>query len=199
MCVTGVMLAVALGSTGYYDHQFEWPAMCLLTHNFENLEGEFDKWLFRDYEYNSLYMVIILCFLILSYVSRVVQLFPSIQPNMRNWFRSRPSNAIGNCMTSLKDRATASSRKATSKFWTLAHGLLMSFYCLSEAVADLYGSLLWEVRMERTLLIAYAITDHAQDHMVSLNINMGNNRGLAAPWTSQLYGRLRQYRKARSF
>ena len=145
MGITAVMLSVALGSTGYDDHHFDWPAMCILTHDFVNLENEWDKWIFRDYAYNSLYMAIMLCFLSFSYLSRVVQLFPSIQPTMRNFFRSRPSSAFRKYLVSLRNRATKSPRKSTSKFWLLAHWLLLSLYCLSKAVADLYGSLLWEV------------------------------------------------------
>lgn len=43
MGVTAVLLAVALGSTGYYDDGHEWPAQCFLTHNFVSLEGPFEK------------------------------------------------------------------------------------------------------------------------------------------------------------
>ena len=38
MGFTAVMLAIALGSTGYFDYSVKWPAMCVLTHNFVNLE-----------------------------------------------------------------------------------------------------------------------------------------------------------------
>ena len=62
MGVIAVMLAVAMGSIGYFDRGMSWPAMCFLTNNFIDLEGVWDKALFGDYDYNSLYMVIILCF-----------------------------------------------------------------------------------------------------------------------------------------
>ena len=152
MGVTAVMLAVALGSTGYSDRTPNWPAMCYLTHDFVNLEGEFDKWFFRDYEYKSTYMAIVLCFLSFSYLSRVVQLFPSIQPTLRNYFRSRPSSAVQRLLASLKECATASPRKYKSIFWLFAHRLLLSLYCLSKAVIDLYGSLLWEVCLNQAHL-----------------------------------------------
>ena len=106
MGFTAVMLAIALGSTGCFDYSVKWPAMCVLTYNFVNLENEVDQWLFRDYEYTSLYMAIVLCFLSFSYLSRVVQLFPSIQPIMRNFFRSWPSKAIQKVLLLLIDRAT---------------------------------------------------------------------------------------------
>lgn len=149
MGVTAVLLAVALGSTGYYNVQYEWPAQCFLTHNFASLEDPIEEGLGigleGTYAYDGVYMAIILCFLSFSYISRVVQLFPSIQPAMRHLLRTRPSSAIQSWLLSVKNRASASSRKSTSKFWLLAHGILLSFYCLSEAVADLYGSLLWEI------------------------------------------------------
>lgn len=39
MGITAVMLAIALGSKGYFDYSIKWPAMCVLTHNFVNLEN----------------------------------------------------------------------------------------------------------------------------------------------------------------
>ena len=38
MGFTAVMLAIASGSTGYFDYSVKWPAMCVPTHNFVNLE-----------------------------------------------------------------------------------------------------------------------------------------------------------------
>ena len=145
MGVIAVMLAVAMGSTGYLDSQWTWPAMCLLTHNFINLEGFGEKEIFSDYAYNSLYMVIILSSLSFSYLSRVLLLFPSIQTSMLSILRSRPSNAIQRCLALLKDRAISSPSKYMGMIWVLAYRLILCLYCLSKAVVDLYGSMLWEV------------------------------------------------------
>ena len=153
MGVIAVLLAVALGSTGYYAAGDTWPAQCFLTRNLANLEGPFAAAYWGTYGYNSLYMGIVLCFLSFSYLSRVVQLFPSTQAFTRNLFRSRPSNSMQRWLVSLRDRATISSMISARKFWLLVHGLLLSVYCLSEAVADLYGSLLWEVCLKRATLI----------------------------------------------
>ena len=154
MGVTAVLLAVALVSTGYYNVQYEWPAQCLLTHNFSSLEDPLEEalgiGLGYTYEYDSLYMAIVLCLLSFSYLSRVVQLFPSTQSAMRHFLRVRPSNAVQSWLVSVKRRATVSSTgKYTSKAWLLTHRLLLSLYCLSEATADLYESLLWEVCLKR--------------------------------------------------
>ena len=127
MGFTAVMLAIALGSTGCFDYSDKWPEICVLTYNFVNLENEIDKWLFRDYEYINLSMVIVLCFLSSSYLSRVVHLFPSIQPIMRSFFRSWPSKAIQKVLLLLRDRATVSPSKYMSKLWLWRIG----FYCLN--------------------------------------------------------------------
>ena len=145
MGVIAVMLAVAMGSIGYFDRGMSWPAICFLTHNFINLEGLWDKAMFDDYDYNILYMAIILCFLSFSYLSRVLLLFPSVQTSMLSIFRSRPSNAIHKCLALLRDRVISSSSKFTGMIWLLAYRLLLCLYCLSKAMVDLYGSLLWEV------------------------------------------------------
>ena len=145
MGVIAVMLAVAMGSIGYFDRGMSWPAICFLTHNFINLEGLWDKAMFDDYDYNILYMAIILCFLSFSYLSRVLLLFPSVQTSMLSIFRSRPSNAIHKRLALLRDRVISSSSKFTGMIWLLAYRLLLCLYCLSKAMVDLYGSLLWEV------------------------------------------------------
>lgn len=152
MGVIAVLLAVALESTGYYDNSISWPAQCFLTHNLASSENpsQVELW---GYGYASLYMITILSFLGLSYLSRVAQVFPSTQAFMRDLFRSRPSDGMQRWLQSARDRATASSTNATSKFWLLIHGLLLSIYCLAEAVADLYGSMLWEVCSKRAPLI----------------------------------------------
>lgn len=145
MGIIAVMLAVAMGSIGYFERGMSWPAICFLTHSFINLENDWDKSFFGEYDYNSLYMVIILCFLSFSYLSRVLLLFPSVQTSMLSIFRSRPSNAIQKCLAILRDRAICSPSKYTSMIWLLAYRLLLCLYCLSSAAVDLYGSLLWEV------------------------------------------------------
>lgn len=143
MGVTAVLLAVALGSTGYVGGTLtNWPAQCFLIHNFASLESESPH---PRFEYNSLYMTIVLSFLSFSYLSRVVQLFPSMQQALRQFFRSRTGRAIRSWLLSGRNRATTASRKSTRKFWLSAHTILLSLYCILEAVADLYGSLLWEV------------------------------------------------------
>lgn len=179
MGIIAVLLAVALGSTGYYAAGYTWPAQCFLTHDFANLEGPFAVAYWGAYGYNSLYMGTVLCFLALSYLSRVVQVFPSAQAFMRNLFRSRPSNGMQRCLVSIRNRATASSMTYVSKFWLLVNGLLLSMYCLSEAVADLYGSVLWEVCLKRAPLIWPTTIDHSQDYLACISISMGNNCRLA--------------------
>ena len=148
MGVTAVFLAVALGSKGYYDAGLEWPAQCLLTHNFGIPVSTSEVSFSGTYRYDSLYTAIVLCFLSFSYLSRVVQLFASAQMFIRKYFRLLPSNRTRGWLDSVRDRATASSTKRTRATWLLVHRLLISLYFFSKAVADVYGSMLWEVGLK---------------------------------------------------
>ena len=179
MGIIAVMLAVGLGFIGYFERGMSWPAICFLTHNLINLENDLDKAFLGKYHYNSLKMVITLCFLSFSYLSRVLLLFTSVQESLLSIFRSRPSNAIHKFLALLRDRAISSPSKYTSMIWLLAYRLLFCLYCLSKAVVDLYGSLLWEVCLKRTLLVPNILIDHSKDHLASVGFSMGNLGGLA--------------------
>ena len=45
----------------------------------------------------------------------------------------------------LRDKAIHSPRTLCKTFWVLMYRLLLSVYSLLKAIADLYGSVLWEV------------------------------------------------------
>ena len=157
MGVTAGLLAPALGSTGYNFAPSWLPAQCLLTHSgaiFDVVAASG----FRD-GYNSLYMVILMVFLSSSYLSRVVQLFPSAPPVMRKFFRTSPSNILQGRMVSLRDRARSSPTKSSTLLWSMGYRLLSSIYCILKAAADLYGSLLWEVRQQLAPFMLCSIVD----------------------------------------
>ncbi len=152
MGITAVLLAPALESTGYIMVPIGWPAQCLLTHGRDLLvvDGSFS-----DSGYDSVYVAIVMVFLSSSYLSRVVQLFPLAPPAIWKFFLTRPNNTFQMWLVSLRNRIRSSSTKSSIFFWFMAHRILLSTYCLLKAMADLYGSLLWEVRLNLALFILF--------------------------------------------
>ena len=152
MGITAVLLAPALGSTGYIYVPIGWPAQCLLSDGRDLLvvDGQFSM-----SGYDSVYVTIVMVFLSSSYLSRVVQLFPLAPPAIWKFFLTRPNNTFQRWLVSLRDRTDSSSTKPSIFFWFVAHRLLLSTYCLLKAVTDLYTSLIWEVRLNLALFILF--------------------------------------------
>ena len=178
MGLTAVLLATALGSTGYIvDYGGDptisvIPAQCFLTHHFRNYVYAETYSILESgltYKYNTVYMVIVMTFLSSSYLIRVVQLFPSAPPVMRSFFRTRPSNIFQNWLIIWRDHAICSSTKLSILFWYIGHRLLLSIYCILKAAYDLYGSLLWEVRILMAPFIMCSMVN-------------GRSRSLGLPW-----------------
>ena len=144
MAIIGVLLSVALGSTGYNmkssfpgDRSLGLdakPAWCLFQWNV--LDDEIDY-----IEYNWLYTAILLGYLAVSYISRAIQLFPESTRKARTSFRPLLGKPYKRWLTSLRNRAL----KSRSLFWVFVHNVLLSVSCAFKATADLYGSILFEV------------------------------------------------------
>ena len=141
MAIIGVLLSVALGSTGYpIDDSFDGGS---------SLEGATPAWcLFREIdleddttEYDWLYTVILLGYLTVSYISRAIQLFPKSTSQAQTSFRRLLGEVCKRWLTSLRHRAL----RSRSLFWVFMHNVLLAFYCALKATADLYGSMLFEV------------------------------------------------------
>ena len=141
MAIIGVLLSVALGSTGYpINDSFDdasplesaIPAWCL----FRGSGPEDDS-----SEYDWLYTVILLGYLTVSYISRALRLFPKSISKAQTSFRRLLGEVCKRWLTSLRNRALVSK----SFFWVFMHNVLLSFYCALKATADLYESMLFEV------------------------------------------------------
>ena len=133
MATIGVMLSAALGTTGYVVYANSMAAWCLFQTSLMNHK--------TDHHYNWLYMCILLSCLIVSYISRAVQLFP--QPtSWKRRFQGRIPNDFPRTLRYLRKQALDSK----SLLWVIAHNLLLSVYCPGKAAADLYKSTAVEVR-----------------------------------------------------
>ena len=153
MAVTAGMLSCALASTGYLgdnDLSYDYPAWCLFhrkllrTTDQGHSEGngqttEGDDW--TGY-YNTVYVVLVLFFLCVSYGVRVILLFPfglheickKGHARLRTFARGR-----------LREYKTRAERSFFGTYWASMHTLTLAVYCISKAAVDLYSSMLWEV------------------------------------------------------
>ena len=133
MGTIGIMLSVALGTTGYELQSAPIPAWCLFQTN-SIKDATYAP-------YNWLYMCILLSYLAVSYISRAIQLFPQ-STSWRTRFLRRISNFARTCLRYLRKQALDSKGLR----WVIAHNMLLSVYCPGKAAVDLYESIALEVR-----------------------------------------------------
>lgn len=140
MAMTAVMLATSLGSTGFIDVNTNpsFPALCLFRpKDFRSsvVNGSYDGW----------YIGVTLSFLVISYLTRIMQLFPGTTDIVYDYFRVKPRGKVQTRLDAVKSRANHSSSNVSKVQWAILYRLISSLWCLMEAMADLWGSLLWEV------------------------------------------------------
>ena len=147
MGITVAMLACAIGSTGFLGIEtfsLSYPAWCLYHPNHMEEPGD-RKSQYGDLYYNNGYVAITQSFLGVSYATRLIQLVPTGCIWMPSTLRAIPSNFLKRMLLTLRNKAIHSPRMLCKIFWVLTYRLLLSVYCLLKAIADLYGSVLWEV------------------------------------------------------
>ena len=137
------MVSCALGSTGY-GAPASFPAYCLL-HPPTMTQGLEEAPAYGHVQYNAAYIAIALAFLMVSYLTRIIQLFPKATDTVRTTFRTRPSNALKRCLSQSRDRVSCPFGRWDKTWSIVVHQSLLSIYCLLKVAADLYGSVLWEV------------------------------------------------------
>ena len=141
MALTGVMLATSLFSIGYiqpFSTDVSYPAWCLYHPNISDTQSGVGP-------YNGWYVGITFGFLTLSYLSRAIQLFPTAIDMVYRCFRAWPSLILQVWLKKLQQHASDSSSRTLRIFWALLYRGLFPVWCVFEASADLWSSLLWEV------------------------------------------------------
>lgn len=155
MGITAVLLVSALASTGYMQGNYvipnTLPAQCLyhpdLMSQFAGGNAGSTIYPTSNGLHDRPIIGLTMTFLIISYLSRIIQLFPAALDKTRDTFRTRPSKALKGLLATLKTRASLSSKRSTRTFWVITFKLVMSIFCLLKAAFDVYGSSLWEVRI----------------------------------------------------
>ena len=138
MTVTAALLAVSVGSTGWQTFASWMPARCLYH----------PSWMAVDASaaYNIWYTAITETLLAFSYVNRMIQLCPSNSKVRRysNIVVTFPLTVVDRLRRSTRERALQSS-KTLLFVHLLIYRLVLTVYCVLQAVFDLYSSMLWEV------------------------------------------------------
>ena len=165
MGITAGMLSYALILTGYelqfpqasessYSDLLAYPAWCFLhIHEVDNAVKAYSQAGQTGYvTYNSPYMALIMTFLVVSFVTRTIRLFPIASDKIRTIFRTRPSQALKNKLARMKHRVRCAKTTSVRRFRRLSYKSLLSIYCLLESTFEVYMSLSWEVRTESSLM-----------------------------------------------
>ena len=162
MIITAVMIAIALGSTGYIPGNFieiTFPASCLFKP--KAMRVYLPDRISGSHKYNSAYIVITIGLLAFSYLTRAIQLFPKVSGLVKTKLNTAPSNFLKRLWRFMRSRALQSSETlshspdqqrflrlvntSTRYYWVLRYRLFLSMFLLLEASGEFYGSLLWEV------------------------------------------------------
>ena len=159
MGVTAMLLGCALGTTGYLGGNgstgaivpLTFPAWCLyhpdLMSKYSNRSNIFPP------TYDHLDVAIAMIILSVSYLTRFVRMLPSVSNGIPKPFRTRLSNILKGWLNIQGARFLRSSARWNKTLWSLAHIFVLSIYCMLEAAAGLYGSMLWEVSKIKSGLI----------------------------------------------
>ena len=152
MTINAMILAVALGSTGWESVSPTLPAMCLYRPQDVIYAVGPDPYAsgYIVPSYNSFYVAITATFLVFSYLARVIQLYPKAQAKFQDLFRNRPSTIYNRWLDNVRNRALHSSGIPVRFCLVVTYRILLSQYYTTKAVVDLYTSMLWEVCVSPT-------------------------------------------------
>ena len=164
------MLSYALVFTAYepvlpkvsdmpYPDFAAYPAWCFLhPHELDNAVKAYSQAMYVSYD--SPYIVLVMAFLVVSYFTRIIRLFPTASDKIRNLFRTKPSLALKNKLARLKHRVRCAKTTSVRRFRILSYQSLLSVYCLLESTFEVYMSSSWEVRTELFHDLPYSLNNY---------------------------------------
>lgn len=166
MGITAGMLSYALIFMAYqpvFPDGTDWsspmflayPAWCFLhLHELDNAVKAYSQVGHTAHgSYNRPYIVLIMTFLVVSFFTRTIRLFPKASGKIRTIFCTKPSQALKNKLARLKHRVKCAKTTSVRRFRRLSYKSLLSFYCLLESTLEIFTSSSWEVRTESSLMI----------------------------------------------
>lgn len=167
MAITAILLSAALFSTGYVGDSTSasLPAWCLYhTDSQETFDTEV---------YNGWYIGVTFAVMLVSYVTRVVLLFPIAVSTVHLWFRVGPDNAFKAGLGSLEYRVINSTYSIMRLQWRLFYQLLFSLRCMLKIMIDLWSSILFEVPLKIFNILLSKTLIGESDLLASLRPDLG--------------------------
>ena len=159
MAITAGMLSYALVFTAFelnlpgtptssYLSSLGYPAWCYLhPRELEKAVNAYSQAGNTGYLlYNSPYVVLVMTFLVVSYSTRTIRLFPGASDKIQTVLRTKPSVALKNKLACLKYQVSCAKTTSGRRLRRLLYKSLLSVYYLLEATFEIYMSLSWEVR-----------------------------------------------------
>ena len=142
MAITALLLSGSLFSTGFIGQSTDpsFPARCL----FDPKSSKAVEPLEVNHTYNGWYIGITFALLVISYMSRIVQLFPAAT-SRRHCSQVWPGGIFQFWLRKAELRANSSSTEGSGIFWALIYRIVLSVDFMLEAMSTLWSSVLWEV------------------------------------------------------
>ena len=84
-------------------------------------------------------------FLVLSYMTRILRIFPTASRNTREWLRIIPGDKFRVVYLFVERTAETKSFQSSRLFWLMLKSSLKITYVLLKAVYEIHESMLWEV------------------------------------------------------
>ena len=190
MGCTITLLGTALGPTGYVaqlqssdatgsSSTLAVPALCLFSTAGYTQASSSPSVAQYDSGYslapiNSLFILLSLLFLLVSYVSRVVKLFDSTSSIAKFWLRTRPGNSQKTSILRLLKRSEQSKGNIFPKLLVLLAAIDMTFYVVLKVIYEIGESMMWEVCRNLTILFLHMVLILFQDILAHRSPSLGH-------------------------
>lgn len=103
--------------------------------------------------FNSLFVVLTLSFLFVSYVSRVVSIFTYTSTIAQLWLKTKPRNLFRIFIYLILKLSNSSEVAFCCKLWAMLARVIMTIYVLLKVVFEIGQSMLWEVSTDLVMLL----------------------------------------------
>ena len=146
-----VLLIVALGPAGYIPqylgdggYLIGAPMECFFSSTrIEEVKESEDG----SVSYNKAMTVFSIMFLLVNFITRVIEIFPTVSKFKDRWLRQAPGNALKTWYVFATHKAACDPvRRTSTTFWNIGRFLLIVLYTVSKAYYQVTTSTLWEVR-----------------------------------------------------
>ena len=191
MTITAVILACALGSTGFLSTggvNINLPAQCLYNPGIMTVliqNSDVNQVQLYDYAYIAFTFL----FLAFSYLTRIAHLYPTTLKWPETIRRTSPRMLLLGRLDSLSSKIKSSTllyidRNSWYQHFVrliriLLYRTLLSLYCITQASAELWASMMWEVRLSSRG--ALPPLTHQEDYLALPCAHLGHDPYIRGP------------------